>query len=64
MYLNPLEIKNKATASSSKLSAVDNSVELAGSCPKCKQTFGIGSTPIGQVYYCNGCRVAMPIIEE
>ncbi len=64
MYLNPLEMKNKATASSGKLSNVDNSIERAGCCPKCKQTFGTGSTPVGQVYYCNGCRVAMPIIEE
>ena len=63
-YLNPLEMKNKATASSGKMSQVDNSIESAGTCPKCKNTFGTGNTPVGTVYYCSACRVAMPIIED
>lgn len=64
MYINPLDDRNKSVASSGKLSTVDNSESTNGKCPKCKDTFGTGVTPVGTVYYCSQCRVALPIIEE
>lgn len=65
MYINPLDERHKSVASTGrKLSTVDNSEQTSGKCPKCRNAFGTGVTPVGTVFYCAECRVALPIIED
>ena len=60
------ELSEQVTVQSSTgeiaVASVDNSSE--GICPKCRRTMGIGIIPLGQVYYCEPCRVSTPIPEE
>lgn len=62
-YVNIFDILDKkhTAVAASTGRGVDNSV--SGRCPKCKEPFGTANLDVGLVYYCNPCKVALPITE-
>lgn len=62
--INPFNDQSErvqATARTEAVAAVDNSTD--GVCPKCRKQMGFASIAVGRVFYCSGCRVALPIAE-
>lgn len=60
-----LQEKKTQTAQGSSIKSTASSVnnECEGVCPKCSVPMQLASTPVGDMHWCNSCRVATPIAE-
>lgn len=50
-----------AAASDMEATAGAMSLDVEGQCPKCQQQMGVAVASNEDVYYCDNCRVALPL---
>lgn len=61
--LNLWKINKASSEASSDMEATAGamSLEIEGQCPKCQQQMGTAIAMNEEVYYCDNCRVSLPL---
>jgi len=61
--VNLWKLDNTSVSKSASMEATAGamSLEIEGQCPKCQQQMGTAIAGSEEVYYCDNCRVSLPL---
>lgn len=62
--LNPLESESSSDREGESTSGGAMNIDSSGICPKCHQQMGFAQAESEPVYYCDPCRVTLPLSDD